>query len=107
SNKLPMDKSRWIGAALALGYFCICVALTQHVPRSWNDISRVEAIESLVERGTWAIDDSPWRDRTADKILLDGKFYSDKMPLLSWVTAGAYFILKRAKHASLAPACAV
>ena len=27
-------------------------------PGSWNDGSRLAAIESLVERGTWQIDDS-------------------------------------------------
>lgn len=68
-------------------------------------MARVAAIESLTERGTWAIDDSPWFDKTQDKVLLNGKFYSDKMPLLSWMAAGAYTVLHRL-GGSLAPDCA-
>lgn len=96
--------SRWLGVALGLGYFLICLAWTQHAPASWNDIARVAAIESLAERGSWAIDESPWFEQTQDKVLLNGKFYSDKMPLLSWMAAGAYGILRRF-GGSLAPDC--
>ncbi len=74
-------------------------------PTSWNDISHVAAIESLVERGTWVIDDSPWEAETVDKVLIGGKFYSDKMPLLSFFGAGLYAPL-RALGVSLAPDCA-
>jgi len=97
--------SRWLGVALALGYFLLCLAWTQHAPASWNDIARVAAIESLAERGTWAIDDSPWFEQTQDKVLLNGKFYSDKMPLLAWMAAGAYAVLRRF-GGSLTPDCA-
>ena len=47
-------------------------------------------MESLVNRGTWIIDDSPWTDLTQDKVLLNDHYYSGKMPLLSWLGAGIY-----------------
>lgn len=98
--------SRLAGIALALTYFGLCVLWVKGVPVSWNDISRAAAIESLASRGTWAIDESPWFELTQDKVLLDGKYYSDKMPLLSWLAAGAYQILQRAGM-SLTPGCAL
>jgi len=58
---------------------------------STNDASRLAAIEALVHRGTWAIDDSPFA--TIDKIRVNGHFYSDKSPLMSLVGAGVYFVL--------------
>jgi hypothetical protein len=101
-----MKNSRLVGAAIAILFLITFAVLTKSEPASWNDMSRVAAIESLVERGTWAIDDSPWVDRTQDKILLDGRFYSDKMPLLSLMGAGVYGILRSAVGATLAPDCA-
>ncbi len=74
-------------------------------PTSWNDISRVAAIEALVEHGTWVIDDSPWMNQTMDKVMIGGRFYSDKMPLLSFMGAGVYAALYAAGM-SLAPDCA-
>lgn len=98
--------TRWVGVALALVYFVVCAAWTRHAPVSWNDIARVAAIESLVERGTWAIDDSPWFAQTQDKVFLNGKFYSDKLPLLSWAAAGVYRLVRQGLNFSLAPDCA-
>ncbi len=95
----------WLGVALALGYFALCVLWTERVPLSWNDMARVAAIESLVERGTWAIDDSRWVELTQDKVQFDGRFYSDKMPLLAWAGAGAYAVLHDRLAQSLAPDC--
>jgi hypothetical protein len=67
---------------------------------AWNDGSRLATVESLVDRHTWAIDDSIYiepakADRrpydpdnalvakygTLDKLLIDGHFYSDKSPV--------------------------
>ncbi len=91
---------------LILAVFLIAVAaLTKTEPKSWNDRSHIAAIESFVERGTWAIEGSPWQDQTLDKVLLNGRFYSDKMPLLSLVGAGAYAILHYGLGGSLAPHC--
>lgn len=106
-NSPPRENkiSRWLGVALACGYFVLCIVGTKSAPASWNDISRVAAIESLSERGKWSIDDSEWKDQTQDKVFLNGKFYSDKMPLLSWMAAGTYTLLSRLGF-SLAPNCA-
>lgn len=90
---------------MALGLFALCVLWTANVPRSWNDIARVAAIESLVERGTWAIDDSPWFEQTQDKVFFADHYYSDKLPLLSWAGAGAYSILRGGAGMSLAADC--
>ena len=97
---------QFIGAIFVVLFLGAAFALTKTQPASWNDIARVATIESLAERGTWAIDDSPWVDETKDKIFLSGKFYSDKMPLFSLLGAGVYAVFHRAWGASLAPDCA-
>src|SRR6185295_4349664 len=78
----------------------------------WNDGSRLAAVESLGERGTFIIDDSvfvrvrpaePGRplpypaDRadllthgTLDKLFIDGHYYSDKSPVPSVLMACLY-----------------
>ncbi|MCJ7736667.1 MAG: hypothetical protein MUQ10_05045, partial [Anaerolineae bacterium] len=59
---------------------------------SYNDQSRMAAVESRVERGTWVIDESMFA-RSGDRISVDGHFYSDKPPVLSWIAAGVYGVL--------------
>ncbi len=95
-----------IGVVIALGFLTSFAALAQSEPKSWNDIARVATIESLVERGTWSIDGSAWLDETKDKVFLNGKFYSDKMPLLSLIGAGVYAVSRAGFGTSLAPGCA-
>lgn len=68
-----------------------------HTPMlSANDRSRWCTVWSLVERGTFQIDEvirqPGWN--TIDKVLKDGHFYSSKPPLLSVGVAGLYWILK-------------
>ena len=59
---------------------------------SWNDQSRVAAIQALVEEGSWAIDKS--RDRaTGDKYFFNNHFYSDKPPTLALWGTFCYGIL--------------
>jgi hypothetical protein len=82
-----------IGAALGVIFFLGCFFAVKSEPVSWNDTSRVAAIESLVERGTWAIDGSSWVNVTQDKILIHDAFYSDKMPLFSVIGAGVYALI--------------
>lgn len=101
-----MTSHRLIGATIAIVFLIAFAALTKTKPESWNDIARSASIESLVERGTWAIDDSLWIDETQDKVLLNGQFYSDKMPLFSLMGAGVFAILHNGLGASLAPDCA-
>jgi hypothetical protein len=100
-----VDRAGQAGLVIVMLYLIATAALTKTGPKSWNDRSHIAAIESFVERGTWAIDDSPWEDETKDKISLDGHFYSDKMPLLSLVGASVYAILHYAMDGSLAPNC--
>jgi len=76
---------------------------------SWNDGSRLAAVESLIERGTLAIDDSVFvrpdaapadhqpyppghlRQRgTQDKLFIAGHYHSDKPPVVSVVMAAVY-----------------
>ena len=79
---------------------------------SWNDASRLAAIESLAERGTFRIDESPFLGQsmvagnsssayqpsaseltvlgTYDKLWINGHYYSDKSPVPSVIFAGAY-----------------
>src|SRR5947209_17544609 len=75
---------------------------------SWNDGSRLAAVESLLERGTLAIDDSvfvrpgdappdhpPYQadhlreHGTQDKLYVAGRYHSDKPPVISAVMAAA------------------
>src|SRR5512142_401772 len=96
-----------VAAVTALAFFAATAALAKPRPESWNDIGRMAGVESVTERGTWSIDASPWVDQTQDKIRLDdGKFYSDKMPLLTLIGAGVYAPLHYGLGASLAPDCA-
>jgi hypothetical protein len=95
-----------IGAAIALVFLMAIFTLTKNTPASWNDIARTATVESLVERGTWTIDGSPWLDQTKDKVFLNGSFYSDKMPLLSLLGAVVYAVVRAVLGASLAPDCA-
>lgn len=45
---------------------------------SWSDLSRMAAIQSIVENRTQVIDDSVF-NFTGDKVLINGHFYSDKL----------------------------
>ena len=66
-------------AWVALFFFLVWAFSTHSHVGSFNDRSRMAAIESLVQRGTWVIDESPF-SRTVDRIYADGHFYSDKPP---------------------------
>ncbi len=78
------------------------LGITLKVPtlQSVNDISRWCTVWALLERGTYAIDECPWKDRTIDKVYRVGStragsqedepvkhFYSSKPALLSTVIA--------------------
>jgi hypothetical protein len=77
-------------------FFTITWALFIHTRAySDNDTSRMATIESLVHRGTWAIDDSPFT-RTVDRIKVGEHFYSSKPPVFSYAGAGVYYVLHNA-----------
>lgn len=67
-----------------------------------NDISRWCTVWSLLERGTYAIDECPWQARTQDKVRMPEpfaasgatprmRFYSSKPPLLPTMIAGVLY----------------
>jgi 4-amino-4-deoxy-L-arabinose transferase-like glycosyltransferase len=61
----------------------------------WNASvrSRLATVQSLVERGTFRIDESEFSD-TIDKVYVNGHFYSDKPPLLAVLGAAPYYVLR-------------
>ena len=93
STEIRLDlKNRIQKAIPLLPYVLLLLLLTKHAANSPNDQSRLATMESLVEQGTFAIDDSTFKD-TVDKIFVNGHFYSGKPPVLSFLGAGFYFIL--------------
>ena len=100
------SKDSAVGAILVAIFLVACAELTRTGPDSWNDVSRVAAIESVVERGTWRIDESAWVTSTMDKALIRGGYYSDKLPLLNLLGAGVYAVMHWGWGATLAPDCA-
>lgn len=82
-----------IGSAVLLANI-----LTARPLQSANDRSRWETVWSLVERGTYQIDeiDAKRGWTTIDKVLHDGHLYSTKPPLLPTVVAGVYWSVKQA-----------
>ncbi|QDU23442.1 hypothetical protein [Urbifossiella limnaea] len=76
-------------AALAVLALVVAAVGARPYPGGWNDASRLATVESLVDRGTLAIDDSVFLARTQDKLLVRGHFYSDKPAVVSLLLAGA------------------
>jgi hypothetical protein len=71
-----------------------------------NDISRWCTVWSLVERGTYQIDDCPWQNKTQDKVYkfspfekdnpnAKKHFYSSKPPLLPTLVAGLIYPIRK------------
>lgn len=79
---------------LLFGLFFLVFSLVTNfsVGGGGNDASRIATIESLVERGTFKIDNSPY-SFTVDKVKFKGNFYSSKPPVLSFLAAGEYWVL--------------
>lgn len=85
----PLDAhSRAVTRLVAVLAASVYFAFLPSRAYSSNDASRLAAIESLVQRGVWRIDESSFA--TVDKIKVGGFFYSDKPPLLAWLGAGVY-----------------
>ena len=103
-------------AGIAIVFLAAAIALISARDHggSANDGGRLATAESLVDRGTFVIDESifvavppvvpgqPWpygcnfdefRNGTIDKVFIRGHFYSDKGPVLSILMAGEYGIL--------------
>jgi ADP-heptose:LPS heptosyltransferase len=107
-------KAPWL---LALAGLALAAVSALPHAGSWNDGSRLAAVESIADRHTLTIDDSifcqipsdllvrsclPYpSDRidllvhgTRDKLLIRGHFYSDKPAVISILMAGIYQVLK-------------
>ncbi|HYE88206.1 MAG TPA: hypothetical protein VEA16_17710 [Vicinamibacterales bacterium] len=75
---------------LFLATFCVVALLTKTTPDASQ--SRLGTIESIVERGTYRLDDSTFIN-TIDKVRRDGHYYSHQPPLLSALEAPVYWAL--------------
>ncbi len=64
-------------------FFILIGIFTKTYPVSSNDESRLAATQSIVEKGTFAIDNSMFNS-TIDKVKIGDHFYSDK-PMLSYL----------------------
>lgn len=78
---------------LFLGAWCAIALLTKTTPYSAHEYSRLGTIESLVERGTYQLDESIFIT-TIDKIYRDGHYYSHQTPLLPTLEAPVYWVLR-------------
>jgi len=84
-----LPKRSWI---LLLATWLIAALLTKTVPESAHEFSRLGTVDSLVERGTYQLDDSIFIG-TLDKVFSKGHFYSHQPPLLSTLESPAYWVL--------------
>lgn len=82
---------------LPLGLFTVIIItaafffVKTNYSRAGNETSRLAVIQSVVDNGTFDISKSIFQ--TPDKALLNGKYYGDKPPLLTFLSMGEYFIL--------------
>ena len=87
--------AEWLIVALGAALL-FAATLNARQLQSANDRSRWCTVWSLVERGTYQIDEidkkSGWT--TIDKVLHDGHLYSSKPPLQSTAVAGVYWVVK-------------
>jgi hypothetical protein len=95
-----IKQRRNLAVWVALFFFLVWAFFTHSHAGSDNDRSRMAAVESLVQRGTWIIDESPF-SRTVDRIFVNDHFYSDKPPLLTFIASGIYAVLHEGFHLSL------
>lgn len=89
-----------VATALSLG-----TALRMPTQLTANDISRYCTVWSLLERGTYAIDECPWQKDTQDKVKkpepfskvtpAPKHFYSSKPPLFATLMAGVLYPVRK------------
>jgi hypothetical protein len=79
---------------LFLGTFLVAALLTKTDPESAHEYSRLGTVDSLVERGTYQLDDSIF-STTIDKIYRDGHYYSHQPPLLATLEAPVYWVIRQ------------
>ncbi len=83
----------WRTWAIILGAAVVAAVSARSYVGGWNDGSRLATVECLVDHETWAIDDSVFAG-TKDKLLIGGRYYSDKSPVPAVLMAGQYALLK-------------
>lgn len=98
----PLRRFLVIAAWTLLLLAAASVFVKREISLAGNETSRLAVIQSLVDNGTFDITGSLFR--TPDKAFLDGKYYGDKPPLLTWLSAGEYFLLSRVFHLTFANA---
>jgi hypothetical protein len=114
----PPRRIDWLFAAVLFGAAALAAGALPYAG-GWHDGSRLATIEALVDYHTFAIDDTVYiaprcrdmppdrrpyaaepewvnRDGTLDKILVNGRFYSDKPMLPAVVMAGPYWVAQQA-----------
>lgn len=84
-------RSRWI--LIFLTFWFVFALFTKAGVTSGNDASRLATVEALVDYQSFAIDQSVF-SHTGDRYFYDGRFYSDKPPVLSLFGALCYQALK-------------
>src|SRR5260370_32633473 len=98
----PRSQARQYIAVIVIGVATAqALGLTLKMPTQLeaNDISRWCTVWSLLERGTYAIDECPWQNRTQDKVQKTVSengtqvthYYSSKPPLLPTLIAGVLY----------------
>ena len=115
-DSMKLNRDRMVAGVLALGASIVASASARSYADSANDGSRLATVQSLVDHGTLAIDDSifvrppptdsprplPYalRDNglpelgTCDKVRIKGRFYSHQPPVPAVLMAAAYGVLK-------------
>lgn len=109
----PKGWEKWVEGCVLIVAMGVAAVSARPYAGSWNDGSRLAAIESLVDRHSWIIDESifvdvprleeasaprPYNPRetvllehgTLDKLFIAGHYYSDKSPVPALLMAGGY-----------------
>ena len=104
------ETRRFFASIVIVSTLALALGLTLKTPTQLeaNDISRWCTVWSLLERGTYAIDDCPWQNRTQDKVKKVAPFqaigrdktpsehyYSSKPPLLPTMIAGILYPVRK------------
>ena len=76
------------------------LGITDEITRSGNEASRLAAVQSMVDQGTFAVDKSIFH--TVDVGRINGHFYSDKPIVFTAWLAVAYGVIKNICNISFA-----
>lgn len=89
TNTTTVDRREYLKVFIV--FFILFAILLKTEPMGWNDGSRMAQIQSLVEYGSFSIDNSVFS--TGDKYFFNNHFYSDKPPILALYASPFYFVL--------------